>query len=203
MEFLKYVALFVGVVFTISWLWVWRMPSANRAKEPPRMQAKSFLFKINPLNWFWLLIDNDDDSIYGPDNYNPGPYVKYSIGLEIGILTLKLVLRKIVSTDPTENIRWKAICWWFRNPMHNLTFYVIGIADKSRTLYGPYGDSTHKPGGGFLFLVSLPDSGIGKLLPRPFVSYVNKYIKFYLGTRPSGGIGAKLNISLTGKNTLR
>jgi len=56
----------------------------------------------------WLLFGNDDDGIYGDLNWNP---------------------TQAKST-------WIAIQWWFRNPLHNLVFYVMGAGHTERTRTG-------------------------------------------------------------------
>lgn len=79
--------------------------------------------------------------------------------------------------------RWK---WHIRNPFHNLTFYIIGIADKDFTRLGAYPESVFNPGDGWNWTVSH-----AKLLPLPFVSYKRNSFQFYFGWRERGNFGIK------------
>lgn len=79
---------------------------------------------------------------------------------------------------------WK---WRLRNPFHNLTFYVIGIADEEFTRVGPHPDAVFHPDGGWTWAVSR-----ASVLPLPFVSYRGKRTQFYLGWRERGNFGIKL-----------
>lgn len=93
---------------------------------------------------------------------------------------------------------WRRRLWWFafRNPLHNLTFYVVGIADKSfeRVPLYPKGAPSH--------LVFRPEGGWYAAVVKyrwfrlPFVSYQGPGLvkKFYLGWRERGNLGAKLTI---------
>ena len=112
------------------------------------------------LRWFrllWALFGNEDDGIYGDDKWRAG-----------------------------RAKTWKlAVIWWFRNPFHNLFFYVIGVADRHRTFYstrewGSSGWTFHVLRCGWLWL--------------PFISYRGR-VKFYIGWRPYGAFGTKLNLS--------
>lgn len=81
--------------------------------------------------------------------------------------------------------------WWLmRNPLHNFTFYVIGMADKPFTSSGKYPDDVFNPKGGWNWSVRRY-----KWISLPFVSYKGK-VKFYAGWRERGNIGFKL----TGNN---
>lgn len=80
---------------------------------------------------------------------------------------------------------WLAVQWWVRNPFHNLFFYVIGVADKPRTFYstrdwGVNGWTLHYTHCSFLYL--------------PFISYKG-WCNFYIGWRPYGAFGLKLNFA--------
>lgn len=79
-----------------------------------------------------------------------------------------------------------AILWWFRNPFHNLFFYTIGIADHPRTVYSTAEWGTE----GKLTLHFTPTPTLK--FPLPFISYKGK-ISFYIGWRPYGAFGFKLN----------
>ena len=112
------------------------------------------------LRWFrvwWALFGNEDDGYYGDDRWRAG----------------------------REKTLWLAVLWWFRNPFHNLFFYVIGVADRHRTFYssrewGSPGWTFHALRWGWLWF--------------PFVSYRGR-IKFYIGWRPYGAFGTKLNFA--------
>ena len=82
----------------------------------------------------------------------------------------------------------------WRNPGHNFTFYVIGIADKEFTRTGRHPEDVFKPGGGLNWAVSL----CGMLPPLPFVSYQGRHCSTYLGWRERGNFGAKLNLRWRG-----
>ena len=79
--------------------------------------------------------------------------------------------------------------WRFRNSFHNLTFYVIGVADKKVERTGKYPKSVMNPHGGWNFAVTKY-----KFLRLPFVSYRHGGFEFYLGWREHGNFGTKLNI---------
>ncbi len=86
---------------------------------------------------------------------------------------------------PGEDGRdWK---WHLRNPFHNLTFYVIGIADREFTRVGPHPEAVFNPDGGWSWAYSR-----ASLLPLPYVSYIRNNFQFYLGWRERGNFGIKL-----------
>lgn len=89
---------------------------------------------------------------------------------------------------------YSAFGWWLRNPMHNLMFYVLGVADRNYTVYGrdPVNIGVRADIGqeGWHNTVILA----GGWLPLPYVSYSNSRFTFYLGWQPSGRLGAKVNI---------
>ena len=80
--------------------------------------------------------------------------------------------------------------WYLRNPFHNFTFYVIGIADRHFPRSGRFPDDVMSPGGGWNFAVSR----CGGWLPLPFVSFNGKWVQSYFGWRPRGNFGAKFNV---------
>lgn len=115
----------------------------------------------------WAIFGNDDDP-YHPSDYQPGwP-------------------------------EWRRRLYWFalRNPFHNLTFYVLGVAGKSfeRLAIYPKGAPSslvfRSEGGWYVAVVKY------RWLRLPFVSYQGQGIikKFYLGWRERGNLGAKLTI---------
>jgi len=80
--------------------------------------------------------------------------------------------------------------WHLRNPLHNFTFYVIGIADRECPRTGLHPDDVMAPRGGWNFSMSWCCGWI----PLPFASYNGKHCQTYLGWRPRGNFGAKFNI---------
>lgn len=83
-----------------------------------------------------------------------------------------------------EHRTWK---WHFRNPFHNFTFYVIGVADKEIVRSGRYPDQNFNPHGGWECAVTRR-----KLVWLPFWSYQRPRLKFYFGWRERGEFGAEL-----------
>jgi hypothetical protein len=77
--------------------------------------------------------------------------------------------------------------WSLRNPLHNFTFYVIGVSDKDTVRTGRHANHVFAPGGGWNWAVTRRH-----LVLLPFVSYENDRCRFYLGWRESGNFGAKL-----------
>lgn len=122
---------------------------------------------LKKLNPFWALFGNEDDGFFGDDPWRNGRDRTFLLAVE----------------------------WWLRNPMHNLTWYVIGVADKDRTITGPWGDKHANPDGGLLWsIVKAKNKGI----PLPYVNYTKGYFKMYAGWRPSGAFGFKFNIVTSG-----
>jgi hypothetical protein len=78
--------------------------------------------------------------------------------------------------------------WYFRNPLHNFTFYVIGIADKKSARSGRYPDVVTNPNGGWNFAISRR-----RIIFLPFISYERRKFEFYLGWHARGNFGAKIN----------
>lgn len=107
--------------------------------------------------WFWwAFFGNDDDGLFGDERWRSGR---------------------------PETV-WLAVIWWLRNPFHNLTWYVIGVADKHRTVYS----NKDSDAPGWCFMVTRCG-----WLWLPFVGH-NGFLKFYAGWRPSGAFGLKFNI---------
>ncbi|HLP76662.1 MAG TPA: hypothetical protein VK327_07035 [Candidatus Paceibacterota bacterium] len=79
--------------------------------------------------------------------------------------------------------------WRMRNPFHNFTFYVIGIADKPHLRSGRYPNHVGNPNYGWNFAVAKR-----KWVRLPFVSYKRGRFEFYLGWRTRGNFGGKINI---------
>ena len=122
------------------------------------------------LNPWWALFGNDDDGYFGDESWRAGRVQTFAL----------------------------AWAWWVRNPCHNLTWYLIGVADRERMHRGRWAPDIHKPGGGWL--LSVTDVVILRVrLKLPFVSYISPYVKLYAGWRPSGAFGLKLNTNVRGE----
>ena len=85
-----------------------------------------------------------------------------------------------------QNETIRKIMWALRNPLHNFTFYVIGVADKEHSVTGEYPEEVFNPDGGWKKHVVEVNG-----LKLPFISYSNG-IKFYIGWRERGNFGIKL-----------
>ena len=81
--------------------------------------------------------------------------------------------------------RW---LWQLRNPLHNFTFYVIGIADKPFTRAGKFPDAVFARDGGWNWSVARY-----KCVRLPFISFNGERWRFYLGWRERGNFGGKVN----------
>jgi hypothetical protein len=81
--------------------------------------------------------------------------------------------------------------WRLRNPLHNFTFYVVGVADKTVTRSGRYPEENFSAKGGWN-LTATRHSWVY----LPFVSWCHgqKGFHFYCGWRSSGNFGFKCNI---------
>lgn len=77
--------------------------------------------------------------------------------------------------------------WYFRNPCHNFTFYVIGIADKEFDQTGCYPGEVFNPNGGWNLTVCRY-----RCCRLPFLSYRRGSFQFYCGWRERGNFGVKL-----------
>lgn len=83
--------------------------------------------------------------------------------------------------------RFRKAWWHLRNPFHNFTFYVIGIADKDFTRSGTHPGRVFHPEGGWTRAVSRY-----RWRRYPFVSYIRNDFKCYAGWRERGNFGLKL-----------
>lgn len=87
---------------------------------------------------------------------------------------------------PDKPKRVRYLLWYFwRNPMHNFTFYWMGIADKSFASMGKYPYDVFSPIGGWNWAIRKH-----KWLRLPFISYLG-WCKFYIGWRERGNWGLK------------
>lgn len=128
----------------------------------PRHRTQIYPLDLGHLT-MWALFGNDDDGIFGEGPHaNYKPHCKPSLG--------------------------KAVFWWFRNPLHNFCFYVIGSADcKNRHV------ALIKTNPPFLTEVSFNGG-------KPFFKIEaditkNRLATFYIGWRERGNFGIKLNTS--------
>lgn len=83
--------------------------------------------------------------------------------------------------------RFRKARWSLRNPFHNFTFYVIGVADKDFTRSGTHPGHVFNPEGGWTRAVSRT-----RWRRLPFVSYIRNDFKCYAGWRERGNFGLKL-----------
>lgn len=81
----------------------------------------------------------------------------------------------------------RKILWWVRNPAHDFTFHIVGIAGKDFTSYGAYPEHVWNPNDGWNWAVR--EYGWLRL---PFVSYRGEYIESYIGWRNVGNLGLSL-----------
>jgi hypothetical protein len=126
----------------------------------------------------------------------------------------RMVLVNVPKVRPAFSQKWNPIFWWgniddpvppedyrpgeknrvrkwyFRNPLHNFTFYVIGIADKPFVRTGRYPRDVFSPEPGWNFAVCKY-----KWVRLPFVAYQKGRLKFYFGWRERGNFGIKLTFS--------
>jgi len=87
--------------------------------------------------------------------------------------------------EPTNSMR--KVKWYFRNPFTNLSYYVIGVADKDTVRSGRYPESVGNPHGGWNFAVTRR-----RIVYLPFWDYKNRHMEFYFGWRERGNFGIKL-----------
>ncbi len=83
--------------------------------------------------------------------------------------------------DPRRKLKWR-----FRNPFHNFSFYVIGVADKEIVRSGHYPEQDFNPHGGWDFEVARR-----RLVLLPYISYERNWSRFYLGWRKHGAFGVE------------
>ncbi len=83
------------------------------------------------------------------------------------------------------------VFWWhLRNPCHNFTFFVIGLADRPFTRTGKFPEPNFNPAGGWNWTVCRYH-----WLRLPFLSHQKGWFKFYCGWRSGGNFGMQLKIS--------
>lgn len=186
----------------------WWEPNARNAallhsyQTPRRKIARKWLKALNP---FWLLIDNEEDGVWGDPRWvAPTWKCPTQFRLIWRIYTFSAFGRLFSPTLPSVSVEWvpiagssdwrwwRAVAWWFRNPFHNLTWYVLGVADKERVVRGPWAPSFHRPEGGWLWCFT-DVQVLGFTVSLPFISYLSATRKGYAGWRPSGSFGFKFN----------
>lgn len=113
------------------------------------------------LNPIWALFGNADDTIYGDKKWRAGRQPSLRLAIE----------------------------WWFRNPFHNLCFYVIGITEYEHAFYStkPWGEQR-----GFSFHAVITPT---LKIPLPMVAFVGEKRGWYIGWRPYGSFGLSLNFA--------
>ena len=87
--------------------------------------------------------------------------------------------------EPSNSLR--TVKWYFRNPFTNLSYYVIGVADKDTVRSGRYPTQVGNPKGGWNFAVTRR-----RILYLPFMDYKNRRMEFYFGWRERGNFGIKM-----------
>lgn len=108
---------------------------------------------------------NDEDGNYGPDGWNE----------QYGGKTLKA-----------------ALMWAFRNPIHNYTFHVIGIANKERKFISESGGLWPDPPNLFNKGKHILENNKKEY---KLTSYRDNEIECYIGFRPNGAFGIAWRIS--------
>jgi len=108
------------------------------------------------LNPFWALFGNADDGLFGDAVWQAG----------------------------RARTPWLAVQWWFRNPLHNLFFYVIGVRDRVFTFEFTQGTGMEAMG----VIKGRVICGRWRL---PFIGYRSPKFVAYAGWRPSGAFGFK------------
>jgi len=86
--------------------------------------------------------------------------------------------------------RARKFYWSLRNPFHNFTFYVIGVADRPIWRAGPFPTQTMNPHGGWNWAVSRYGC-----VGLPFIGYRRGRFEGYFGWRTGGNFGMKLNFA--------
>jgi hypothetical protein len=91
----------------------------------------------------------------------------------------------------------RSFTWQLRNPFHNFTFYVIGLADKPIARVGRYPGRVANPNGGWNWAVCRY-----KCWRLPFVDYHRGRFETYCGWRNGGNFGLKFNFTRRAKHKL-
>ena len=80
---------------------------------------------------------------------------------------------------------WRYLCWYWRNPLHNFFWYVVGIHDHidQEVIIWRFNNVLFSPIGGWNWSVIRS----GKWGYYPFISYCKGSFEFYIGWRPRKG----------------
>lgn len=89
---------------------------------------------------------------------------------------------------PEEPLEVRRRTWLMRNPFHNFTNYVVGVADRPTRRFGINAESIWNEDGP----VNLAVTQSGPLLYLPFVSYRGIFLEGYAGWRERGNLGFSL-----------
>src|SRR5262245_38659718 len=84
---------------------------------------------------------------------------------------------------------FRNVMWYFRNPFHNLNFFVIGVSDKPFIRAGEFPRSTFNPCDGWNWSVIRYYR-----LRLPFVSYKRNMFRIYFVWRTGGAFGIELKL---------
>lgn len=86
------------------------------------------------------------------------------------------------------NSKHREFKWWVRNPIHNFSFYVVGITDRTFVRSGRFPEKVLVPGHWNIAVSRY------KFIYLPYVSFSSKHgFNFYFGWRHHGNFGIKLN----------
>jgi hypothetical protein len=99
---------------------------------------------------------------------------------------------------------WRRWLYWnvFRNPLQNLSAFVLGVQDKNYTVYGKAHALTVQrndldpPEYGVQWAIL---RGVDLTIPRAFISYSGTRLVWYAGWQPSGFFRLKFNITKRGR----
>lgn len=113
----------------------------------------------------------------------PTSFWKYLAWALFGNATDGLIGDKVFNPEQKDTI-WIRVKWWFRNPCHNLTWFVIGFADRPSVRF----DFSKEEVDGWNKSFSLIDDKL-----YPFILYKGRKFTFYIGWRGRGNFGIKFN----------
>lgn len=149
--------------------------------------------KLNPL---WALLASDDGALTAPSEWSPAPLRMITVRMRQSCL-FGAVLRvpAVVSVGLEQSTRWpwwRAICWWSSHLGHNLTHYVLGVADRDRLVEGEFAPRERAPNYGWLTCMTTVQIG-KRFLSLPFVSYYGPSIDFQALWHPSGAFTLRIH----------
>ncbi len=86
---------------------------------------------------------------------------------------------------PPEWFSGSRLAWFWRNPMHNLCFYVLGFCQYRSTSYGKHPETVFADQG-WNWAITF----IWNWLPLPFISYRGTNWRWYVGWKcPGASLG--------------